>query len=62
MTDVIRNVGLKSTLAINKGSASIELALLLPLFIALCLGILEFGFYFVRDEIANNAVSNIITH
>jgi Flp pilus assembly protein TadG len=43
----------------TKGIAAIEFALLLPIFLIICLGVIEFGMYFVKDEIANSTVSTI---
>lgn len=43
----------------QKGSVIIEYSILLPLATVFLLGVMEFGFYFVRDEVASNAVSSV---
>jgi len=41
------------------GTSAIEFALLLPVFIVLVLGVIEFGMYFVQSEIASNAINTV---
>lgn len=43
----------------SAGASGIEFAVILPLFILLSLGAIEFGLYFVKSEISNTAVSSI---
>lgn len=43
----------------NQGIAAIEFAILLPIFVMFTLGVIEFGMYFARKEIADSAVSNV---
>lgn len=43
----------------NTAVAAIEFALILPLFIILSLAVIEFGMYFVKDEITNSAVNTV---
>jgi Flp pilus assembly protein TadG len=43
----------------NSGLSTIEFALILPVFLLLCLGVIEFGLYFVKEEIADDAISSI---
>lgn len=43
----------------TSGAAAIELALLLPVFLLFTLGVIEFGYYFVKAEIANSAISTV---
>lgn len=45
----------------EKGAGVIEFAILLPAFMLLLLGVMEFGMYFVKDEIANSAINTIST-
>jgi|SRR5579875_478242 Flp pilus assembly protein TadG len=51
--------GKMNILVHNHGASAIEFAILLPVFVILSLGVIEFGMYFVKDEIANNAVSTV---
>lgn len=43
----------------NHGVGAIEFAILLPIFLILSLGVMEFGMYFVKDEIINSTISTI---
>lgn len=50
---------MKKVLVDNRAAAAIEYAILVPIFLILSLGVIEFGYYFVRDEIVSNAVSTV---
>lgn len=49
----------KPFIANNKGAAAIEYAIMLPIFLIMSLVAIEFGMYFVKDEITTSAVSSM---
>jgi Flp pilus assembly protein TadG len=60
MRNTITTVKQKSSILLdNGGIAAIEFAILLPIFLVITLGAIEFGMYFVKDEIVNSTVSSV---